>query len=272
METLKLINNHPRDNNIQFFEIGHKYKILSDPYSKYTSVTTFIHSLFPKFDADKVINNIKKGKNWNEENKYWGMSDQSIKDQWALNGKQSAELGTKMHFDIEQFMNTPTNEINLPTQHHILQLDQHDHEEKEWQLFTEFVKKFPSLTPYRTEWLVYDQETKLAGSIDMVYLNRDGSVSIYDWKRCKEIKYDGDWKDRGLNRAVNHLPNTNFWHYSLQLNVYRRLLMKNYGLEVKELFLVQLHPDNESFELHEVKLLDKEIDALFKQRSNMANK
>ena len=64
METLNLIHPHPRDNNIQFFEIGHKYKILSDPNSRYTSVTTFVHSLFPKFDADKVIKNIKNGKNW----------------------------------------------------------------------------------------------------------------------------------------------------------------------------------------------------------------
>lgn len=269
METLRLINPHPRDDEIQFFEIGHKYKILSDPNSKYTSVTTFIHSLFPKFDADKVIKNIKNGKNWNEDNKYWGMSDKEIKDQWSQNGKQSAELGTKMHYDIEQFMNTPTDEVKNANQQFILKIDKHKHSEKEWVMFKDFVDKYPDLVPYRTEWLVFDHETKLAGSIDMVYLNEDGSVSIYDWKRCKDIKYDSDWKDRGLNLAVKHLPNTNYWHYSLQLNVYRKLLMKNYGLQVKELFLVQIHPDNNSFELHEVKILDKEVNDLFEQRTKL---
>ena len=91
----------------------------------------------------------------------------------------------------------------------------------------------------------------------------------YDWKRCKDIKYDSDWKDRGQNLSVKHLPNTNYWHYSLQLNVYRKLLMKNYGLQVKELFLVQIHPDNNSFELHEVKILDKEVNDLFEQRTKL---
>ena len=34
---------------IQFFEKGHKYTISTDPNSKYTSVTTWNHSHFPKF-------------------------------------------------------------------------------------------------------------------------------------------------------------------------------------------------------------------------------
>jgi AraC family transcriptional regulator len=44
-------NSHPRDANIQFFEEGHKYIILTEPNVKYTSVTTWNHSHFEKFDA-----------------------------------------------------------------------------------------------------------------------------------------------------------------------------------------------------------------------------
>ena len=174
MNTLKLLNHHPRDQHILFFDIGHKYKILTDPNTKYTSVTTFVNSLFPRFDADKVIKNIKKGKNWNEENKYWGMSDQEIKDQWSLNGKQSAELGTKMHCNIEVFMNTALKNNLEQNQLTILNLNVHHHPEKEWDMFEHFVRQYPDLKPYRTEWLVFDTETKLAGSIDMVYQNKDG--------------------------------------------------------------------------------------------------
>ena len=55
---LSVKNAHPRDANIQFFEEGHKYVILSEPETKYTSVTTWNHSHFPHFDADEVIKNM----------------------------------------------------------------------------------------------------------------------------------------------------------------------------------------------------------------------
>jgi hypothetical protein len=70
VDFLKKQNLRARDTNIVFFEIGHKYMILTDPDSVYTSVTRLIHILFPKFDANNVISKIKNGKNWNEMNKY----------------------------------------------------------------------------------------------------------------------------------------------------------------------------------------------------------
>ena len=65
---------HLRDNNLVFDEPSHKYTITTDPDSKYTSVTTWNHSHFPHFDADKIIEKMMKGKNWNPENKYWGLT------------------------------------------------------------------------------------------------------------------------------------------------------------------------------------------------------
>ena len=46
---------HPRDKEIKFYSRGHKYEILCDKTSKYTSVTTWNHKHFPKFDADAII-------------------------------------------------------------------------------------------------------------------------------------------------------------------------------------------------------------------------
>ena len=54
-------NAHPRDSNIQFYEEGHKYVILTEPDVKYTSVTTWNHYHFPHFDADAIIGNMMKG-------------------------------------------------------------------------------------------------------------------------------------------------------------------------------------------------------------------
>jgi ATP-dependent exoDNAse (exonuclease V) beta subunit len=268
VDFLKKQNLHVRDTNIVFFEIGHKYMILTDPDSVYTSVTRLIHSLFPKFDADNVISKIKNGKNWNETNKYWGKTDKEIKNDWSNNGKESARLGTLLHENIEKFMNFGTNDSS---QISILKSNKYKNNDNdpspEWDMFKKFVKDYHNLIPYRTEWLIYDEKLKLAGSIDMVYKNDDGSVSIYDWKRCKEIKYDTEWNEMASKKCIKHLPNTNYWHYSLQLNIYRKLLERNYGLKVKELFLIQLHRENNenSYEKHEVIIFDKEIEELFEE-------
>ena len=59
-----------------------------------------------------------------------------------------------------------------------------------------------------------------------------------------------------------------FWHYSLQLNVYRRILKEKYDIDVTELALVVLHPDNynETYEVINVPLLDDDLDALWNYR------
>ena len=94
-------NSHNRDSNIQFFEVGHKYEILNEPGVKYTSVTTWNHSLFPEFDADNIITNMMKGKGWKEGHKYWGLNAEQIKSLWNSNRDSVAGAGTDLHFEIE---------------------------------------------------------------------------------------------------------------------------------------------------------------------------
>ena len=275
-EFLKEQNTHPRDDNLVFYERGHKYQILTDAKSNYTSVTSWLHALFPKFDAELVINKMKKGKNWNPENKYWGKSNQEIKNEWNTSGKEACRLGTLLHSYIEDFMNTEMDQQEY-TQKDILD-HTHTHNKVhyskiEWSFYEKFVNDFPDLVPFRTEWMIYDEKLKMAGSIDMVYKNADGSVSIYDWKRCKDIIYDSEWNDMASNKNIRHLPNTNFWHYSLQLNMYKWILETNYNLVVKDLFLVRLHPDNpeKTYELHNVSILTHEIELLVEERINNIN-
>jgi ATP-dependent exoDNAse (exonuclease V) beta subunit len=116
--------------------------------------------------------------------------------------------------------------------------------------------------------MIFDEELKIAGSIDMVFENEDGTLSIYDWKRCKEINQENTWNKFATNEVISHLPDTNYWHYSLQLNTYKAILERKYGKIVKELYLVKLHPDdpNDSYELIEVPILSEEINNLFQQR------
>ncbi len=271
---LSNFNYHSRDKNIQFEEEGHKYTILTDPDAKYTSVTTWNHSHFPKFDADKVIQNMMNGRNWNAKNKYWGMTPNEIKDQWTNNGASVSSAGTDMHFEIECFMNNP--DVALPYTHNDLYKDylrstnetKHNDKTLEWKYFIEYIRDHPDLTPYRTEWTIYDDDLKLAGSIDMVYQKPDGTLAIYDWKRAKEITAVNKYNQYALTECISQYPDSNFWHYSLQLNTYQAILESKYGKKVTELCLVRLHPDAEekTYELFPVPNMQSSVKELFDLR------
>ena len=279
-------NIHERDKNIIFIEKGHKYIIQTDPHSKYTSVTTWNHSHFPHFDADKIIKKMMSGKSWNKEHKYWGQTPYQIKQGWDSNKNNVSSAGTDLHFQIECFMNNR----HLPDgyqhsdlydyyyqenrQKSVTTLEEKEKEQiisKEWTYFLKYIEDFPDFKPYRTEWIIYHEELKLAGSIDMVYENPDGTLNIYDWKRAKNISTINNFNNFALTYEISHLPDSNFWHYALQLNTYKAILEEKYNKKIKDLYLVRLHPDAEenSYELIKLPDLQKEIKELFKERSKI---
>ncbi len=261
-------NSHERDANIQFFDEGHIYKILTDPDTKYTSVTTWTGQQFGHFDPDTAIKAMMNGRKWKPGHECWGMTPDQIKEKWAQKGRDSAEAGTNLHYSIECFMNCS----DTAATHAELAAEWGDRPgeaatEGDWAMFRQYVADLPDMRPYRTEWLVFDDELKISGSIDMVYQNADGSLSIYDWKRVGGLTKEADnWPKYSKNPELSTLLDNKWWHYALQLNIYRYLLQKNYGVTVRDLTLVQIHPTEESYVLHPLPIMDEEIGILVKQR------
>lgn len=251
MDYLAKKNSHARDAHILFDEEPHIYTINGD--SNFTSVTTWNHSHFSHFDADKIIDKMMKSRTW-ATSKYYGQTKKEIKDGWTANGKLASEAGTNMHYNIERFYNNMEVEDNSI----------------EFKYFKEFQQDYRHLKPYRTEWMIYDEKLKFAGSVDMLFQNKDGSLDIYDWKRCKEIKKTNSWQS-GITKCIRHLPDSNYWHYSLQLNTYKALLEKNYNVKINGMYLVCLHPNNinKSYQRITVNDMSKEITSLFKLREKM---
>ena len=243
-------NPHKRDSHISFKEEGHVYTI--DGESDYMSVTTWNHSHFVGFDSDRIIRKMMSGPNW-QKSKYFGKSAQEIKALWDANRDAAAAAGTKLHHDIECYYNgspQPNDSV-------------------EYQYFLDFVQKNPDLVPYRSEWLIWDRNLRLAGSVDMVFEHPDGSLLVYDWKRSKGIVKGSRWGDFATTECVQHLPDTNFWHYSLQLNTYKAILERNYGRRVSEMRLVCLHPTHKGYQLLTVPDLSTEVESLFALRLSL---
>ena len=276
-QRLTQINRHPRDQHIAFDEPTHKYYVNGSCKGN-ISCTGFVHEFFGHFDAKKIITKMRKGANW-ANSKYYGKTDEEIMKEWSDNGKEASSAGTAMHFAIEQFMHGALDEIDPAVMN-----------TPEWRYFMKFWKECgDDLEPYRSEWEVFtdrldlpasqhrevftdrldspasERKIKLCGSIDMVYRRKsDGKFVIYDWKRSKEIKSDNPFGS-GL-APLDHLPDTNYWHYTLQLNVYKWILEQYYGLEVADLYLVILHPDQPSYRRMRLNILTDEVEDMIECR------
>ena len=208
---------------------------------------------------------------------------------WKQSGQEAAAKGTAMHYEIECFYNRPpegdpitsTTETTDPQS----QPDKggrnppHHHSpvvggRNPLQYFQNFNKEFVengTLRPYRTEWTVFHEEAQIAGSIDMVYENTDSpedarTLSIYDWKRCKEITKTNRGGEFATNPIIEHFPDTNYWHYALQLNIYKYILQTKYGKKITDLYLIVLHPDAKNYQRIKLPDIQAEVDELFKER------
>ena len=245
MKLLETINSHPRDVDITFNEKLHLYTFKKE--KSLTSVTTLITSLFPKFDADLVIQRMKCNKKKWESNKYFGLTDEEIKEIWESNGKKASEEGLQLHNDIESYYN----KISI------------SNESTEFQYFLQF-QAHHNLNMFRTEWAIYNEDLNIAGMIDGVGFNckrEDGvfDISLYDWKRSKEIKRCCSFAKKSIIPLLD-LTDTNYNKYALQLNLYKYILHTKYqNLHVSKMILVSLHPNNDSYILFEIPDMSNEI-------------
>jgi len=249
---LKETNAHPRDARIRFDELPHKYYIDGET-DGYISCTTFIHTFFGHFDADSVIDSMFKSKNW-KTSKYYGQTADEIKAGWDVEREAASASGTQMHKNIELTYN------NLPVDDDFVQ-------SVEYRYFQQFKRDHPHLRAYRTEWEVFDEAHKIAGSIDMVFFNeRTQAYDIYDWKRSKEIRKTSFGGKRGLYPLEDY-DDCNFVHYSLQLNLYKNLLERLYGLVIQDLCLVVIHPNQSSYRTIHVDAMQKQIGWILDERN-----
>lgn len=236
-------NHHYLDDEIIFYKADHSYSVNG---VNLESVTTFVSNCFPKFDMRLHAK---------QKSEKTGVSFEFIFNKWKQMGIESRNLGTDMHSKIENyFLGNDSEEIDA------------------YKLFKIFADKV-ELKPYRTEWTVYDWEHKIAGTIDFVdYQN--GEYIIYDWKRSEKIIENGmpvkinKYGEKG-NYPLEHLDNTPYYHYALQLSLYKYILEKNYGMKISDLRLGIFHPTYNKPYVLRMPYLEKEINDIFSLRSEV---
>jgi len=220
-------NKHCRDWRIKFNPQLHEYSI--DGNENYISVTTLIKEFFVKFDENIVIQKIKSLEN----SKYYGMTKEQIQKKWKI----SQELGILLHDTIEHFYN----ELNCNIPNEI------DTEFAQFLNFNSTLK----WKVFRTEWCIFDENFKIAGTVDVTFYDPStGKYHIMDWKRTSKMPKMNPYSHG--KPPLNCLDDCKFNHYSLQLNIYKYILEKKYGLSIESMTIVIFHPDHVNYIIEKV--------------------
>ena len=191
----------------------------------------------------------------------YGVPVEETLQKWERIGKLASEVGTFVHEQTENYFRDGTFETDYPFE--FKGKVEHINVEREKQYFLRFIKDY-DIHPYRQEWPVYDLELNIAGTIDMICQMPDGEYIIYDWKRStKVVNAQGQpivqafGGKTGFNGIT--LPDTAFYHYCIQQNLYRYMLEAHYGIRVKAMNLVVLSPDYPTYFVAPVPKMDDVI-------------
>ena len=240
------------DKYIQFQSFNHVYSVYNNN-TDYTSVTSFIHKFFPPFIEDEVIGKMTNSI-CNPSSEYYLKTPDEIKAMWMFKRNQ----GTFMHLCIEHILMGV-----LQSEHTMLQ-----YMPVEYAYFNQFHQKIKSegFQPYRLEWRIFDEKYKICGSVDALFI-KDNEISMFDWKRSKEIrKYSNEMGFAPLD----HVPNCNYYTYSLQLNLYKYIIESNYGLRIKDMFMVIIHPNQPNYQMVPIEVMQPTIKTMLKHNRDMA--
>lgn len=237
-------NAHRRDTLLDFDQAEHKYYHAG---IELCSVTNLVDDCFEKFDAD-----------------YWAgrkatpeCPKESILARWAAKGQEARDLGTLMHDRIERHYLGQAPDVAAAA-------------DPAFRQFLTFAAEHP-LLPYRTEWRIFFEEHRIAGTLD--FLAFDGEkFTIFDWKRStKVVDSSGAPVVRNsfgktAHAPIGHLPDTTYWHYALQVSVYRYILEQKYGIDVADGYLGVFHPENSRHHVVKLPYLRDEVITILNNR------
>ena len=255
-----------RDARIEFFPENHTY--ILDGAVNLLPATTVIAKHFPAFDGPRVAEKmVRKGN---------GKTVQELLDEFSYKGALAREVGTFMHEQIEKrILGEDINNIyQFEFKSKTVTINDEISIEKEMSQFNSFISKH-NITPYRSEWRIFDERYGIAGTIDLLAKSRDRYV-MYDWKRSLKVvsaSANGTYTIQGNGFAtglgqLSHLDDSAFNHYCLQQNLYRYILKTSYGINVKQMFLVVFHKDYQNYYMIPVPPMDKEISVILNNIEN----
>lgn len=221
-----------------------------------SSVTQLVSKFFSSFDQDLIISKMMNGNKWPREgyiNKDGTpFTEEQIRNRWDSIGLNGRNRGTWMHANIERYFNGLPSAEDLP-------------EFKQFRAFVDSEIKANGVMPYRTEWSISGKDENICGTVDFIGQLPDKTFMLVDWKRMQNLNdslsnlYGNTAKD-----PFSNYDDCDGVKYLVQLNIYKYLLEKYYGIEISSTKLVCFHPNQkEEFKQIDVPDMQTEVAAMF---------
>jgi len=255
------VDNISPDKKVFFLEEGHHYFHVDDIVngelvefnkSKYVfrSPTGILSAFKEHFDAQGVSDRyVKKHK--------LAISAAELREQWAEKARVASERGSKLHaycesiYDGWDFGCVPDEPQARHAENALRLLDKSG-----WKLA-------------KTELLVYNTKLRLAGQVDLLLKKKMRNkktgeevtvAGIFDYKFLKEpIQKKSFYNHRTrkykmMSGPFKHLMDCNYYHYSIQMELYRMLMGKTGKRVVKKTLVVMTEDDYDFVDGYDMKI------------------
>ena len=208
------------DNNIVLDKVVHEYSLRTQPDLVFTSVTTFIDGFFESFDSEKLA-----AKLVTTHPRYADHTVESLIAEWDAAGQH----GTDVHEEIENWIKNGVEPGKAKAAAGVSWLKNYQ-KKSDIQVLSEVI--------------IYSTELKMAGTVDVLALDKTtGNYEIIDWKTSKRIDTSSYGNKTGTSSVTRDVPDCNFYHYALQLSLYRYLLEEYYGVRINNQLIAHLQDD-----------------------------
>lgn len=234
------IEKHPSGSRLFFADHNHLYKTDDSRVVSFISVTTLINRFFPKFDFNQKSADYAKKH---------GLVLKDVRDDWSEKGRTGREIGNICHNYADTLITKHKNTIGSPRFIYIKKK------------VRELMKTFKEI---RSEYMIANMNLAIAGTVDIVAQSPKNTILIADWKTNKSIDMYSPWGNALY--PIEHIGDTNYWKYALQLNIYKFILKSEWYFPKHKKYIMRMyHVKEDGLVEYKIPDLSKEVKAMLKE-------
>lgn len=247
-----------------FYEEPHIYTYKEDDGTETQvgiSVTTLVSQYENPFNEDEVAERMSK---------IYGTDKQFFLDEWHYKRDFACCKGTHTHA-YNEFL-WKGEELYSYDKDAVIAEFGEDVIAPVWDRLKRICQKFydrfkDKLVPIGLEQIVGSRDYDIAGAIDfLAYSKKLDAIIIIDYKTNNEIKTKS-YQDKKMLAPLDNIPDCNYYHYSLQLALYKCIIMHETNLKIHpQKWLVWINENNDDFKLYQCTNMDDKAQMLLEMR------
>ena len=256
-------NRHPRDYELAYSTRKSCYTYHDEPLDY---VGEAVEQCFKPFDEPYYSK--KKA----QEN---SLSDVEIRERWHAENDEAQRVGLFMHRQMNNRLLDKPFQVSMAYSY----VTEHTKISKlisiapEMNQFQQFLSE-NELHPYRSMWTVFDEESRLAGTVDLLAVNGEGKYVVYNWTRSHTL---GEETIEGylVNNAnygtygegpFRHIPDSPFHREALQMSLLCDILRRKYGIDVVSAHTAVFYSENMRYHIVDLPMMADAVALILRHR------